>query len=144
MKGSYTVEAALLMTVLIPVLMGIIYLGFYLHNSALLKNAAYETAVYGSLCHSQKESKKLVEKKKEEAVKGRLLGMQAVSGNVEIEDKKISVVYSGQMKLPGFTGSFFGGHTLALQGEASLSLLKPGKTVLRLHSLNKVVEEVKK
>lgn len=32
LRASYTVEAALLMTVILPLLTGIIYLGFYLHN----------------------------------------------------------------------------------------------------------------
>lgn len=44
-KGSYTVEAAMLMSILIPVFIGIIYLGFYLHDKALLEGAALETVL---------------------------------------------------------------------------------------------------
>lgn len=44
-KGSFTVEAALLMPVIFLVLMGLLYLNFYVHNRAWLTAAAYEAAV---------------------------------------------------------------------------------------------------
>lgn len=34
MKGSYTVEVSLLMSLLIPILVGILYLGYSVHNEA--------------------------------------------------------------------------------------------------------------
>ena len=48
-KGSFTVEAALLMPVIFLVLMGLLYLNFYVHNRAWLTAAAYEAAVSGSM-----------------------------------------------------------------------------------------------
>ena len=144
MKGSYTVEEALLMTVVIPVLTGILYLGFYVHNCSLLKNAAYETAVYASLCQGQEESRKLVEKKRTELVVGRLLGVPEVSGRAVFEGDKVTVQYRGQMQLPGLVVRYFSGSALEIEGGASLTLLKPGSTVVKLHSLEKIVEEIKK
>lgn len=44
-RGSFTVEAALLMPVIFLVLMGLLYLNFYVHNRAWLTAAAYEAAV---------------------------------------------------------------------------------------------------
>lgn len=44
-KGSYTVEAALLMGILIPLLAGVIYTGFYLME----KNAVYGRALEQAL-----------------------------------------------------------------------------------------------
>ena len=40
-KGSYTVEAALLMGILLSVLVSVIYLGFWYHDRNFLQNAAY-------------------------------------------------------------------------------------------------------
>lgn len=144
MRGSYTVEAALLMTIVIPVLTGILYLGFYLHNCALLKCAAYETAVYASLCREKEESRELVEKKSRELISGRLLGTREVSGNASVGDDRVTVQYKGKMQLPGLVIRYFSGSALEITGSASLTLLKPGSTVVRLRSLEKTVEEMRK
>lgn len=48
-KGSFTIEAALLMPLILMVLMGLLYLDFFVHNRAWLTSAAYEAAVSGSM-----------------------------------------------------------------------------------------------
>lgn len=48
-KGSYTVEAALLMGILLSVLVSEIYLGFWYHDRNFLQNAAYEAVCTASL-----------------------------------------------------------------------------------------------
>ena len=47
-KGSFTLEAALLMPLLLTVIMSMLYLDFFVHNRAWLTAAAYEAAVSGS------------------------------------------------------------------------------------------------
>lgn len=44
LNGSYTVEAALLMPLLIMVLMAVIYAGFYMHDKIILRNILAEIA----------------------------------------------------------------------------------------------------
>ena len=48
-KGSMTVEAACLMSLILFILMGILSLFFWVHNRAWLTAAAYESAVSGSM-----------------------------------------------------------------------------------------------
>ena len=43
-KGSYTVEASLLMGMILSVLVSVIYIGFWYHDKSFLQSAAYETA----------------------------------------------------------------------------------------------------
>ena len=44
-KGSFTIETACVMPLILLVLMGLIYLSFFVHNRAWLTAAAYESAV---------------------------------------------------------------------------------------------------
>lgn len=54
-KGSMTIEAALLMPLLLLVVMITLYLFFYVHNKVWLTAAAYEAALDGSMeRHGQK------------------------------------------------------------------------------------------
>ena len=48
-KGSYTVEAALLMGILIPLLTGVIYLGFFMELRGQVQAEAMEKALTGLL-----------------------------------------------------------------------------------------------
>lgn len=48
-KGSFTLEAALLMPLLLTVIMSMLYLDFFVHNRAWLTAAAYEAAVSGAV-----------------------------------------------------------------------------------------------
>ena len=48
-KGSFTIETACVMPLILLVLMGLIYLSFFVHNRAWLTSAAYESALCGSM-----------------------------------------------------------------------------------------------
>ena len=47
-KGSFTIEAACVMSLVLLVLMGVLYLSFFVHNRAWLTAAACESALTGS------------------------------------------------------------------------------------------------
>ena len=48
-KGSFTIEAACVMSLVLLVLMGVLYLSFFVHNRAWLTAAACESALTGSM-----------------------------------------------------------------------------------------------
>ena len=48
-KGSLTVETACVMSLILLVLMGTLYLCFFVHNRAWLTAAAFEAALAGSM-----------------------------------------------------------------------------------------------
>ena len=48
-RGSFTIETACVMPLILFTLMGILYLFFFVHNRAWLTAAAYESAVSGSM-----------------------------------------------------------------------------------------------
>ena len=62
-KGSFTVEASLLMAILIPLLVGMMYLGFYLHNRAFLPGAACELAQIGLLYDREEDALRAMKSK---------------------------------------------------------------------------------
>ncbi len=48
-KGSFTVEAACVMPLILFTLMGLLYLCFFVHNRVWLTAAAYESAISGAM-----------------------------------------------------------------------------------------------
>lgn len=55
LNGSFTVEAALLMTVLIPLLTALIYLGFYQHDKVWIANKTRTEAMEAALDPDRKK-----------------------------------------------------------------------------------------
>ncbi|MEY8427419.1 TadE family protein [Lachnospiraceae bacterium 46-15] len=143
LKGSYTVEAALLMALIIPLFAGIIYLGFYLHNGAAMQNAAYELAALGSLHYGEKDGEEIVKERKREIVSQAFLGIQGIEAEIHIGKKKIAADFQGSLQVPGLVMRFFCGNRLQVRGHAALSAPQPQKTVMRIHLLKKIKEEVK-
>ena len=47
LKGSFTVEMAFLMPMILFLIMGCIRISFYYHDKNIIAGAAYETADYG-------------------------------------------------------------------------------------------------
>ena len=54
-KGSFTIEAACVMSIVLVTVMGVLYLTFFVHNRTWLTAAAYEAALTGSMEGVQKD-----------------------------------------------------------------------------------------
>lgn len=142
-KGSLTVEASMLMSIIIPVLMSIIYLGFYLHNDAILKSAAYETAVYASLFQDDEEKMKQIGEEQQKRVKQRLIGAKHFSSQIQAGKKQVSVSYEGQMMIPGFVMRILADNCLNISGSVKMPLQDPGAVIVRVNSLKKLIKGAK-
>lgn len=134
-KGSLTVEAALLMPVLLLVVMGILYLFFWVHNRAWLTAAAYEAAISGSMEGIKEEGE--VQETAEE--KGRELGSTGFFGadNLTVQataGKKVQVVYNLD------TVSGFGGFSWHLCAEGEAAVLKPVSWIRKVKAAAELIE----
>ena len=87
-KGSFTIEAALLMPLVLMILIGVLYLDFFVHDRAYLTAAAYEAAVSGSM-EGYKKKGNIYEKAD---IQGRMLGDIGLPGGENLSTGKASVL----------------------------------------------------
>ena len=103
-KGSFTIEAALLMPLVLMILIGVLYLDFFVHDRAYLTAAAYEAAVSGSM-EGYKKKGNIYEKAD---IQGRMLGGIGLLGGKNLSmqtnaGKTVKVNY--RLEVPaGFLG----------------------------------------
>ena len=93
-KGSFTIEAALLMPLVLMILIGVLYLDFFVHDRAYLTAAAYEAAVSGSM-EGYKKKGNIYEKAD---IQGRMLGDIGLPGGENLSmqtnaGKTVKVTY---------------------------------------------------
>ena len=139
-KGSFTVEISLIMSLLIPLLMCLIYLGFYMHDRAFLEGAALEAACTASLYAGEEMQEDYTESREQALLKERLFGVYNITGNVELGEETVKVSYSGEFQIPGMIAKFLEKTSLPIQAEAEVNFKDARKAVNQLYSLSKVLK----
>ena len=118
-KGSYTVEAALLMGILVPLLAGILYLGFYVEIRSEVYGEVLENVLTAALSEDTYEGE-----------------------NVQIGEKKIRGSLEKTVPQIPFGGRFF--HLPeSVRAECTLERRNPTSTIFKIHSLKKLIRQVK-
>ena len=119
-KGSMTIEAALLMPMILLVLLVTLYLFFYVHNRAWLTAAAYEAALDGAMESARPEG----EIRDKALKKGKELGNIGFFGSKNLklqasDEKQVQVTYDLDMF------SVYGGFNSHLQVQGKAKVIKP-------------------
>lgn len=142
LRGSYTVEAALLMGMILPVLVGIIYMGFYLHDRGFLQGAAHEAAAYASLQADNQSAD--VPGAIEALPAGRTLGVRSVSASAASGGRRVSVTYEGDLQLPGMTAGLFGQGALTVRSGVTLLVERPSRRIQKIRGVAKVINSIRR
>lgn len=102
-KGVYTIEAALIMPMILTVIVLIIYWAFFLHDRAILSNAAYTACLRGSQMINSENVEGELNKICKDLYNNRLLATTDVSYEIKSGSKDITVTYYGNIKIPAGT-----------------------------------------
>ncbi len=137
LRASYTVEAALLMAVILPVLLALLYLGFYLHDRGVLNGAAQEIAAIADLNH-WKESGNAHLGRSAAKLADRTGASGKASSTASASGTQASVSYSASLRLPGLLPNLFGKSTLDTGASAKRDLLRPADTIRKIRGLEYV------
>ncbi len=98
-KGSLTIEAALIVPIVIFTVLFILYTAFYMHNRAVIQEAAYETAIYGTTLNRKDTNnmKQNMQIKYQNSIEGRLISMGKPQIAMEVKDHNVIVQIQGAM-----------------------------------------------
>ena len=137
LPASFTVEAALLMTIMLPVLLAIIYYGLYLHDKGVLNGAAQQICAQADL-NSWKSSGNNRLNKQAKNLKKRTGPSKKVSASVNVSKTQASVHCSASMSLPGLLPSLFGKSRLDTGASAKRTILYPADVIRKIRGLEYV------
>lgn len=127
-RGSFTIEAALLMTVIIPVLTGLIYLGIYQHDKAWLLGRMQTTAV-----------EMAVNKESSGTVKWNgIIGGEQLTGTVSRQKNKVKAAVKGSFFVPGLVMKFFAGGRLSLDCSVEKPVIEAKKEIQKFRNLERL------
>lgn len=88
-KGSFTIEATVVIPVVLFVVGVLLYLLFYYHDKNVIFAAAHETVVYGSYLENPDEED--LKKHIEERIKGKFLLFSSTKSDITIQKEEIAM-----------------------------------------------------
>lgn len=135
-KGSVTVETACVMSLILLVLIGTLYLCFFVHNRAWLTAAAWEAALSGSM-EGIKENGKVLEtaqSKSRELGNIGFFGAENLSVRTEETKEAVKVIYEFD------TIASYGGLNWHLKTEAESKILRPVNWIRKIKAAADLVK----
>lgn len=129
MKGSYTVEAAAVVTITLFVLASLILCTFYIHDRAVMQGLVCEAAAVGSSFATEEEREAALQ----EAVKGltgeRFLGSRELNGNATSSGKRVIVSWKAKYPLPGFAAKYLSQGELGIERSWTCRITDPAESI---------------
>lgn len=127
MRGSFTVEAAVVVPLILFVVGVLCYLLFYYHDKNVIMSAAHETTIYGSYVEELNEE--TLKTYMEERVKGNGLLFSNCKIDVEIKEEEIILLATSE-KGP-----------MLLRVRASSARTNPGHYIRSVQKMKKIGEK---
>lgn len=134
-KGSMTVEAACVMPLILLVVMGTLYLCFFVHNRAWLTAAAYESAICGSLEGIREEGPvyETASMRSEELGSTGFFGAENLSTQTNV-GKSVQVAYDLD------TIASYGNLSWHLRAEGSAAIVRPVGWIRKVKAASEILE----
>ncbi len=137
-KGSFTIEAACVMSLILLALTGTLYLCFFVHNRAWLTAAAYEAALAGSIegAHADGRMAETAD------MRGRELGN---TGFYTAENLAVNVTAGDRVKVVYTADTFwdFGGLSWKLKAEGSSRVIRPVEWIRKVNAAADIAGSIK-
>lgn len=135
LSAVFTVEAALLMALILPVLLSLIYLGFLDHDRGVLQGAACETAALADNSVPDKARANKLRTLTEGIGKDAVLVSRSLESSFSLSKDFVQVSYTGSMKVPGLLPRLFGRETLPTGRTFSRKLFSPAPAIRKIRGM---------
>lgn len=132
LKGSCTVEAAVVVTMTVCVLASLVLCAFYIHDRAVFQCAACEAASVGSGFATDSERRRAALGIVQELKGQRLLGSRSLSGNAATGSREVTAVWSAEYPVPGFAARYLGGDSLEIRTSWTCKILDPADAIRKI------------
>ena len=136
-QASFTVEAAMLMCVILPVLLALLYLSMFLHDKGVLNGAAQEVAATADLNRFRNGGNARLARKADQLA-DRTGASGKAKSSVQVTDHEVSASYSASMKLPGLLPKLFGKGTQDTGADVTRILPDAADTIRKIRGLEYV------
>ena len=142
-KGSYTVEAAAVVSMTFLVLAALMMCTFFVHDRAVLQSMVCEAAAAGGNHMTQEERCEQSAAVTEELSEKRMLGSRRVSAGVQIGEESTAVKGTAAFPVPGLLAGWMSGSTWNLSCSWETRIYNPAEIIRKIRGAELVLEGLK-
>ncbi len=139
LKGSYTVEAAIIFSVAFFVLSALIICMFYLHDRSVAQSAACEAAVAGSNYTRAEDRREAAEKVRSLVEEKRFLGSRNVGSSAAIGEKEVNAEWNGKYPVPGFAAKYLVGNVFEIHQTWSSRVFDSAEAIRKIRGIGELL-----
>ncbi len=104
-KGSFTIEASIIMPIIIIITVMIIYVSFFLYNRCIISQKSYIIALRGSMYEEGftdpvLDNRGFMDKEKESLYRNKLIAIKGFHTKYDVQDKSIMVDTEANVRVP--------------------------------------------
>lgn len=141
-SAVFTVEAAMLMAVILPVLLSLIYLGFLDHDRGVLQASSCEVAALADNSIPDKNRDGDLRTYAGQLGKSAVISSKDCSSSFSLSKDFVQVSYTGSIKVPGTLPKLFGSETLSSGRSFSRKLYHPADSIRKIRGLKYLSERL--
>ena len=139
-KAQITVEAALLMTLIIPLLVGVLLAGFYVHDRAFLQAVCTEVSAAGSNLLLYDDRQQTLDAISKRRSKGSMMWTKNASVQHTADETVSDASSEGTFTVPGLVTDVFGLQLPAVRAEWKKNIYHPAELIWTVRSVKYVVD----
>lgn len=128
LRGNFTVEAAVIIPLIMMVFVISLHVLFYYHDKNILMGTAHETVAYGAGLEATEEA--TLETYFNQRIKGKLMLFTRIENEIRIEDKKVSITCTARKSL------------MSLQVEGTVNRTNPENYIREVRKIKKIGEGI--
>ncbi|OUP00956.1 hypothetical protein B5F37_09535 [Drancourtella sp. An210] len=130
-RGSFTVEAAILTSIILFILYGIILILFYYHDKNILTGAAYETAAVAARKNSMEPpfQEEDIEKLLKERISGKMIFFRGAEVQSECQNNYVWISVQASRNI------------MRIKAEVTSAVTEPQKKIRDIRKLEKIPQE---
>ena len=142
LRGEFTAEAALLMSVIFPVLVALLLAGFYIHDRTMMQGAACEIAAMGSNLRFYDGSTGTLQKTENALASQGGLWTEGIKGNCRVSEEASAAEFTGLFPVPGITAGLLLRNKASMQTSWSRKLYRHTDMIRIVRGIKYVVDLV--
>ncbi len=127
-RGSFTIEASVIVPVILMIFSLIITMLFYFHDKNVVAAISHETLVMG--CGKEQISAEELEQYLQRRVRGKLLLFGKVDVDARVDDEEATIVCSAKKK------------SMSMRAELHMRRIDPEQYIWKLKRIEKIKDEI--
>lgn len=138
-KGSYTVEAAVILPLTVLILAAVLLTTFYIHDQSMAQGMVCEIAATAGNCRTEQERQEKAAQLRNGVTSSRFLGSRGVHVSVAVGKSEIHAACTAAYPVPGIAAQFLTKGEWKTDKSWQLKVTDPVKTIWQIRGVKGLI-----